>query len=129
TNGITGPSLAHGEHLTGNVIHDQVGKGHVIYTDNGCTNESILGNGIYNTGAANAWASRHVDYTANNGNYDATDVENNYWENPSAYTSGKGVIVANNHTITSPSQIPASIVNNAGLESGYHGILNWTPAG
>ncbi|HZR42876.1 MAG TPA: right-handed parallel beta-helix repeat-containing protein [Ktedonobacteraceae bacterium] len=129
TQGITGSSLANGEHVTGNVIHDQTGKGHVIYTDNGCTDESILGNAIYNTGPANAWASRHVDYTANNGNFDATDVENNYWQNPANYTTGKGVTVANNHVISSPSQIPASIVNNAGLEPAYQGILNWHPAG
>jgi len=129
TQGITGNSLANGEHVTGNVIHDQTGSGHVIYTDNGCTDESILGNAIYNTGKANAWASRHVDYTANNGNYDATDVENNYWQNPANYTTGKGVIVANNTVITDPSQIPASIVNNAGLEPAYQNILNWQPAG
>ncbi|HLZ56394.1 MAG TPA: right-handed parallel beta-helix repeat-containing protein [Ktedonosporobacter sp.] len=129
TQGITGSSLSTGEQVTGNVIHDQVGKGHVIYTDNGCTFESILGNGIYNTGPANAWASRHVDYTANNGNFDPTDVENNYWENPANYTTGMGVIVANNHVITSPSQIPASIMNSAGLETAYQGILNWHPAG
>ncbi len=84
TNGITGSSLSNGEHITGNVIHDQMGAGHVIYTDNGATDVTITGNGIYNTGSADAWASRHVDYTANNGNYDATDVENNYWENPLA---------------------------------------------
>jgi hypothetical protein len=128
TQGITGTSLANGEHITGNVIHDQTGSGHVVYTDNGCTFVTITGNGIYNTGPAVAWASRHVDYTANNGNYDATDVENNYWENPSSYSSGKGLIVANNHVITSASQIPASIVNNAGLEPAYQNLLNWQPA-
>ncbi len=129
TQGITGSSLSNGEHINGNVIHDQVGSGHVVYTDNGATDVTITGNGIYNTGTAVAWASRHVDYTANNGNYDATNVENNYWENPSGYTSGKGVTVANNHVISSPSQIPSSIVNNAGLEPGYQDILNWQPAG
>jgi hypothetical protein len=129
TQGITGSSLSNGEHINGNVIHDQTGSGHVVYTDNGATDVTITNNGIYNTGPAVAWASRHVDYTANNGNYDATDVENNYWENPSGYTSGKGITVANNHVITSPSQIPASIVNNAGLEPAYQNILNWQPAG
>jgi len=128
TQGITGSSLATGEHITGNVIHDQVGAGHVVYTDNGCTFVTITDNGIYNTGPAVAWASRHVDYTANNGDYDPTDVENNYWENPSTYTSGKGLVVANNHVITAASQIPASIVNNAGLESAYQSLLNWKSA-
>ncbi|HEX7733575.1 MAG TPA: right-handed parallel beta-helix repeat-containing protein [Ktedonobacteraceae bacterium] len=128
TQGITGSSLSNGEHVTGNVIHDQVGAGHVIYTDNGCTFETITGNGIYNNPTAQAWASRHTNYTLNNGTYDPTDVENNYWENPSGYTSGNGLTVANNHTITSASQIPSSIVSNAGLESAYVGILKWKPA-
>jgi hypothetical protein len=84
TQGITGTSLSTGEHVTGNLIHDQTGSGHVIYTDNGCTYESILGNGIYNNPSAVAWASRHTDYAPGaTTTYDPTDVENNSWENPS----------------------------------------------
>ena len=115
--------------MTGNVIHDQVGSGHVIYTDNGCTFESILGNGIYNNPNAVAWASRHTDYAPGaTTTYDPTDVENNFWEHPSSYTTGGGVTVANNTTITDPSQIPSSITSNAGLESAYQGLLSWSQA-
>jgi hypothetical protein len=130
TQGITGSSLTNGEKVTGNLIHDQVGKGHVIYTDNGCTFETIRGNGIYNTGAANAWGSRHHDYRPNaTTTNDPTDIENNFWENGSANGSSGGVTLAGNKAITSASQIPASIVNNAGLEAPFKGILNWKPAG
>ena len=129
TQGITGTSLANGEKVTGNVIHDVGGSNHVIYTDNGCTFESILGNAVYNNPNAQAWASRHHDYRPEaTTTYDPTDVENNYFENQAGYTTGGGVVVENNTTITSPSQIPSSIVANAGLESAYQGLLNWAQA-
>jgi len=128
TQGLTGTSLANGEKVSGNLIHNQTGKGHVVYTDNGCTFESILGNGIYSTGAANAWGSTHHDFmpgaTTTN---DPTDVENNFWQN-GATSAGNGVTLKNNTAITSGSQVPASIVNNAGLESSFKGLLNWKQA-
>jgi hypothetical protein len=129
TQGITGTSLSNGEHVTGNVIHDVGGSNHVIYTDNGCTFESILGNAVYNNPNAQAWASRHNDYRPEaTTTYDPTDVENNYFQNPAGYTTGGGVTVANNTTITSGSQVPSSIIANAGLEPAYQGLLNWTQA-
>src|SRR6266545_3072973 len=129
TQGITGTSLSNGEHVTGNVIHDVGGSNHVIYTDNGCTFESILGNAVYNNPNAQAWASRHNDHRPEaTTTYDPTDVENNYFQNPAGYTTGGGVTVANNTTITSGSQVPSSIIANAGLESAYQGLLNWTQA-
>jgi len=129
TQGITGTSLANGEKVTGNLIHDQTGKGHVIYTDNGCTFESILGNGVYSTGAANAWGSVHHNFAPGaTTTSDPTDVENNFFQNPPSTGSGNGVTVANNTTITSGSQVPAGIVNNAGLEPAFQGLLNWTQA-
>ncbi len=129
TQGITGTSLSNGEHVTGNVIHDVGGANHVIYTDNGCTFESILGNAVYNNPNAQAWASRHHDYRPEaTTTYDPTDVENNYFQNPASYTTGGGVTVANNTTITDPSQIPSSIIANAGLEPAYQGLLSWTQA-
>jgi len=55
-------------------------------------------------------------------------VEKNYFQNPSGYTTGGGVTVANNTTITSASQVPASIVANAGIETAYKSVLSWTQA-
>jgi hypothetical protein len=131
TQGRTGTSLANGEKVTGNVIHDQTGKGRAVYTDNGCTFESIIGNAMYNLKAAGsaAWASKHHDYSAGaTTTYDPTDVENNYWENGVGNTSSSGVTVKGNHAITSPSQIPASIVDNAGLEPAFAGLKTWKQA-
>jgi hypothetical protein len=129
TQGITGTSLTNGEHVTGNYIHDQTGSGHVIYTDNGCTFETVTGNAVYNNTSAQAWASRHSDYAPGaTTTYDPTDVENNYFQNPAGYTTGGGVTVANNTTITSASQIPAGIAANAGIEAAYQSVLTWTQA-
>lgn len=129
TQGITGSSLATGEHVTGNLIHDETGSGHVIYTDNGCTFETITGNAVYNNPNAQAWASRHSDYAPGaTTTYDPTDVENNYFQNPSGYTTGGGVTVANNTTITGASQVPAGITAAAGIEAADQGVLGWTQA-
>ncbi|NUP48736.1 MAG: right-handed parallel beta-helix repeat-containing protein [Catenulispora sp.] len=129
TQGITGTSLSTGEHVTGNLIHDQTGSGHVIYTDNGCTFETITGNAVYNNTSAQAWASRHNDYAPGaTTTYDPTDVENNYFQNPSGYTTGGGVTVANNTTISGASGVPAAITANAGIEAAYQGVLRWVQA-
>ena len=130
TQGITGTSLANGELVAGNVIHDQVDEGHAIYTDNGCTFETISGNGIYNLGSGVvAWASRHTDYAPGHTTTDdPTTVQNNYWEDGSANGTSDGVTVSGNVAITSASQIPSSITSNAGLQSGYTGLLSWTQA-
>jgi hypothetical protein len=128
TNGITGTSLATGEHLSGNVIHDQASTaGHGIYTDNGAGYITITGNAEYNINA-NVWGSNHTNYTLNNGTYDPLDIEHNYWTKGPADYNAKSVLIANNTNITGPSQIPASITGAAGIQSPYTGILNWTPA-
>ena len=129
TQGITGTSLSAGEHVTGNLIHDQAGSGHVIYTDNGCTFETITGNAVYNNLKAQAWASRHTDYAPGaTTTYDPTDVEGNYFQNPAGYTTGGGVTVAHNTTISGASGVPASITDNAGIEAAYRGVLQWVQA-
>ncbi|HEX4704689.1 MAG TPA: right-handed parallel beta-helix repeat-containing protein [Pseudonocardiaceae bacterium] len=128
TNGITGTSLATGEHETGNLIHDNIATaGHGIYTDNGASYVTITGNAEYNINS-NVWGSNHVNYTLNNGTDDPLDIENNWWTNGPADTNAKSVLIQHNHNITSPSQIPASIVGAAGIESADTGILSWKPA-
>ncbi len=127
TNGITGSTLADGEHITGNLIHDQLStKGHGIYTDNGSSYITITGNAEYNI-AANVWGSKHTNYTLNNGTYDPLDIEGNYWTNGPAPYNAKAVLIKNNTNITSSSQIPASIVANAGIQPPYTSILSWKP--
>jgi hypothetical protein len=122
TNGITGPSLAAGEHIDGNVIHDQAGPGNAIYTDNGAANITITNNVLYNV--FHSWAGRHKDTTAGNGDNDPEDIEHNWWEGGDPPSSAKAVTLAHNQLITGPSGAPSSIVDNAGLEPAYRGLLS-----
>lgn len=128
TQGLTGSSLETGQQVTGNVIHD-LGASHqrAVYTDNGATYLTIRGNAMYRT--AQAWASNHVDYRDNLGNYDPLLIEENWWDRGPADSNARKVVIRNNHPITNPDQIPASIVDNAGLETAFEGLLNWRPAG
>jgi hypothetical protein len=121
TNGITGPSLAAGEHITGNVIHDQAGPGNAIYTDNGAAYLTITGNVLYHN--FHSWAGRHTNTTAGDGSYDPEDVEHNWWDAGDPASSAKQVTLAHNQLITGPGNAPSSIVDNAGLEPAYRSLL------
>ena len=128
TNGITGSTLANGEHITGNLIHDQISPtGHGIYTDNGSSYITITGNAEYDI-AADVWGSKHTNYTLDNGTDDPLQIEDNYWTNGPAAYNADSVLIANNTNITAADQIPASIVAAAGVQSPYTSILSWTPA-
>ncbi|MEV0091429.1 fibronectin type III domain-containing protein [Streptomyces sp. NPDC050738] len=123
TQGLTGTSLTDGEKVTGNVIHDQWGLGKSVYTDNGCTYETVEGNVLYGASYANV-ASRHTDYRDQLGNNDPTLVKDNWWEEGTGDGDNKGLVTTGNHIITSPSDAPAEIIANAGLEPAYRGILS-----
>jgi len=117
TQGLTGPNLAGGEKVTGNVVDDQFSSGHAIYTDNGSSMITIRGNVIFHTNMDN-WGSRHHDYYdgQDGSNYDPLDVEGNYWQQGDADSSRKNVTVKDNHIIALLSQAPRSILENAGPE-------------
>src|SRR5216684_1848033 len=92
TQGLTGPSLSNGEKLVGNVIYNQFGTGHGIYTDNGCKNVTAKNKFLFHTNHDN-WGGRHKDYYdgANGKNYDAFDFEGNYWQQGDPDVSEKNV--------------------------------------
>jgi hypothetical protein len=124
TQGLTGPDLANGEKVTGNVIYNQYGSGHQIYSDNGSSMMTIQGNVLYDTNHDN-WGSRHRDY------YDGKDgkdndpllIEGNYWQRGDADSSKGNVTERNNHLIDSLAQAPRAILDNAGLERAYKSQL------
>src|SRR5262249_16287534 len=117
-----------GEHLTGNLIHDQISSaGHGLYTDNGAGYITITGNGEYSI-AATVWGSKHTNYTLNDGTYDPLDIEGNYWPSGPAAYNPKAVPIKNNTNISGASGIPSSITSNAGIESADQSILSWSPA-
>ncbi len=125
TQGITGSSLATGEKVTGNVAHDQFGLGKLIYTDNGCTYETVQGNVLYRGAYFNV-GTRHTDYRDSLGNNDPTLVSGNYWEQGDADSDNKGLVTTGNHILSTPSAAPSSIVSAAGLEPAYRGLLSAT---
>ena len=128
TQGITGSSLDTGEKVTGNVIYGQLGLGKGIYTDNGNTYENVVSNVVYGTPYANV-GTAHVDYRDALGNNDPTLIQGNYWEQGDKDGNNKGVVTQGNHLLDTPAAAPTSIVDNAGLEAGYRGLLSRSVGG
>jgi hypothetical protein len=124
TQGLTGPSLEVGEKIEGNVIHDQFGSGHGIYTDNGCKNVTARHNAIFHVNFDN-WGSRHKDYYdgQTGANYDNFLFEDNYWQQGDADSSKQNVTLRHNHLISALDQVPKNILHHAGLQSTFQDIL------
>ena len=124
TQGLTGPNLATGEKVTGNVVTDQFGSGHAIYTDNGSCNITVSGNIIFNTNFDN-WGSRHADYYGGKDGKtrDPLAILGNYWQQGDADSDKDGVTERGNRLIGSLKQAPAEILQAAGLEKEFRGPL------
>jgi hypothetical protein len=112
------------EKIEGNVIRDQFGSGHGIYTDNGCKNVSARQNVIFHVNFDN-WGSRHKDYYdgQNGSNYDNFLFEDNYWQQGDPDSSKGNVTLRHNHLISALDQVPKSILGHAGLEPAFEDIL------
>lgn len=124
TQGLTGTSLADGEKIVGNVIYNQFSSGHEIYTDNGSSMVTVKGNVMFSTNHDN-WGSRHHDYYdgQDGGNYDPLAIEDNYWQQGDADSSGRNVTVKNNHLIAALDEVPQAVLSNAGLQPQYKAAL------
>jgi hypothetical protein len=123
TQGLTGKSLADGERVTGNVIHDQYSSGHAIYSDNGSSMMTISGNVMFHTDHDN-WGSRHRNWYDDNAgkSYDPLVIEGNYWQQGDADSSKENVTEQENHLINSLAEVPAGVIQNAGLEPAFRGL-------
>jgi Fibronectin type III domain len=124
TQGLTGPSLAEGEKIIGNVICNQLGSGHGIYTDNGCNNVTAKSNIIVNVNFDD-WGSRHRNfYDGHHGEADdAFDFEDNFWQQGGGNVSADNVTLKNNHLISDLNQAPKVLLRNAGLQPAFADIL------
>lgn len=127
TQGITGPSLARGERVTGNVIHDQLAWGRALQSDDGATFVTYSRNVLYND--TYDWGSNHLDYVLNNGSYDPQVVDGNYWQQGDPNSSLRNVTESGNTIIAGPAQAPASIVSQAGIELRFGAVRSWKPPG
>ncbi|WP_438291113.1 fibronectin type III domain-containing protein [Streptomyces sp. HUAS TT7] len=125
TQGLTGTSMADGEKVTGNVIHDQWGLGKSVYTDNGCTYETVESNVLYGAAYANV-ASRHTDYRDRLGNNDPTLVKGNWWEEGTADANSKGLVTTGNHIMAGLADVPPDVLAGAGIEPAYRSVLDRT---
>ena len=127
TQGITGTSLDNGEMVTGNVVHDQLDWSEALKSDDGATYVTDSNNVLYNN--AYDWGNYHADTNGDGPAWDAGVVEDNYWQQGFPTVTQDGVQSIGNSVIASPSQAPASIVDNAGLTAEYRSTLKWSPPG
>ena len=121
TQGITGSSLADGEHITGNVALDTLDQNHAFYTDNGSTFITISDNVAF--GNWTDWGSRHTDYTAGAGGDDPLTISDNYWQQGDPDNVDKNVTESGNRIISSLAQAPAQLLLDAGLPAHYRYLL------
>jgi Fibronectin type III domain len=124
TQGLTGPDLASGERVVGNVVRDQFSTGHAIYSDNGSCNMTVAGNVMFRTNFDN-WGSRHSDYYGGRDGttFDPIAVEGNYWQQGDPDSDRRGVVERGNRLIDSLAQVPAALLARAGLEAPYRDLL------
>ena len=123
TQGRTGEALSDGERVDGNVVDEQWGSGHAIYTDNGSAMITVRNNVMFNTNHDN-WGSRHKDYYdgAKGENNDPLAIEGNWWQQGDPDSSGKQVIESGNHLITALNEAPAELLSQAGLKPAFRDI-------
>lgn len=124
TQGLTGPSLAAGEKVTGNLVYEQFSSGHGIYTDNGSCNITITHNVLFHLNFDN-WGSHHHDYYdgADGKDYDPIDVENNWWQQGTADGAEHNITTRNNRLIAALDQAPKALLDAAGIEPAWKSIL------
>jgi Fibronectin type III domain/Right handed beta helix region/Protein of unknown function (DUF1565) len=124
TQGLTGTSLDDGEQVRGNVVYDQYGSGHALYTDNGSCFITVADNVIFHTNFDN-WGSRHRDFYngADGSTNDPLVIQGNYWEQGTPDENRGGVAVRSNRLISLLGQAPASILESAGLDSDFRWIV------
>lgn len=125
TQGRTGKTLEDGELVSGNVIHDQYGTGHAIYTDNGSSMITVRGNVMFHTNHDN-WGSRHRNWYDDNAGKinDPLHIVGNYWQQGDQDSDKEAVVVEGNHLINALNHAPKEILANAGIEPAFRQILS-----
>ena len=124
TQGRTGKDLADGEKITGNVIRDQYSSGHGIYADNGSAMMTIHNNVVFHTEHDNI-NSRHRDYYdgQHGENFNPLNISDNWWQQGDIDSNKEQVRVEGNHIIYSLSEVPAELLQNAGLQGKFRSLL------
>jgi hypothetical protein len=125
TQGLTGPDLARGEKVSGNVVTDQLGSGHGIYTDNGSCNITVEANVMFHLNFDN-WGSRHANYYngADGKTRDALIIAGNWWQQGDPDSNKDGVVEKGNRLIHALAEVPKSVLDAAGLEPDFRALLD-----
>lgn len=125
TQGITGRSMASGEHVVGNVIYDQFAWGRALQSDDGATfityRQNVMVDDNYDYGDS------RFDAALLNGRYDHQLVEDNFWQQGDLTLPETDQ--RDNHIIAGLNQAPAGILSQAGVQAPYQYTLWWRPGG
>ena len=128
TAGVTGTSMANGEKVTGNVIHDQLGWAFALHSDNGAAYVTYARNVLYNN--TYDWGTSHFNFDGRHSGLDPSVVANNYWQQGDLKSIGyRATAAAGNKVITGPDQAPATILSSAGIAPAFASILSWRAPG
>jgi hypothetical protein len=143
SNGIEGSSMANAEHIEGNLVLNQPHPSWAIYTDNGRQFVRVANNAVYGAlfvPVAPTYLPGVPPYFSFGGcGGGPIDYDGNYslQADPAAglisanTTCGghslQGVTVEENHVITALSQVPASLLDDAGIAGEYKSRLNPAP--
>jgi hypothetical protein len=125
TQGRTGRDLTDGERITGNVITDQFGSGHGIYTDNGSAMITIDNNVVFKANHDDI-NSKHRDYYdgANGTDSNPLDIVDNWYEQGDRDANKEQVRYSHNHLIHSLIAAPQDIVSGAGLQPAFRDLAD-----
>jgi hypothetical protein len=123
TQGRTGKDISDGEKVTGNVIYNQYSSGHGIYTDNGSAMITLQRNVLFNTNHDNL-NSRHRDYYdgQTGKNFNPLVIEDNWWQQGDPDSDKEQVRVKDNHIVASMAEVPATILDEAGLQLKFRSL-------
>jgi hypothetical protein len=130
TQGITGTSMANGEKVTGNVIHDQLDWGYALHSDDGATYVAYSRNVLYDNGYD--FGSNHPDFRpGRRGKDDPVAIADNFWQQGYPNTSNKHeqIVARGNRIITGAAEAPSAITAVAGIEPGFRYVVSWQPPG
>jgi len=129
TQGIQGPNMANGLHVSGNVIHDQLDWGGALKSDDGTSYVTYSGNVLYDNNYD--WDGPLKDYDSGaNTTYDPVTLENNYWQQGEfSANQYPGVDESGNSVISGGADAPSGIVGAAGLTPAYDNLLSYAIEG
>jgi hypothetical protein len=127
TLGITGTSIANGEKVTGNVVHDQLGWSFALHSDDGASYITYSRNVLYNNNYD--WGTSHLNYNSVHGGLDPLLLEHNYWQQGNLNSLSYRGTMKDNKIITGPAEVPPAIISNAGIQPAFQSNLSWQTSG